>query len=90
VVISHGLWQRRFGGKPDAIGRTMLVNDQPHEVVGIMPPAFYFLPSRDIDLWLPASLPPFKRTNFTWHSAMVVARLKPGVTCSRPGNRCRR
>ena len=80
VVISHALWQRRFGGSPDAIGRTMSINDERYEVVGIMPPNFYFMPSRDIDLWLPASLPAFKRTNFTWHSAMVVARLKPGVT----------
>ena len=80
AVISHALWQRRFGGTRDVIGRTLSVNDQPYEVVGVMPRSFYFLPSRDIDLWLPASLPPFKRTNFTWHSAMVVARLKPGVT----------
>src|SRR5258708_3542521 len=80
VVISHALWQRRFGGRPDAIGRTLSINDQTYEVIGMTPPNFYFMPSRDIDLWLPASLPPFKRTNFTWHSAMVVARLKPGVT----------
>ena len=80
VVISHALWQRRFGGRPDVIGRAMSINDQRYEVVGIMPPGFYFLPSRDVELWLPASLPAFKRTNFTWHSAMIVARLKPGVT----------
>ena len=45
-----------------------------------MPPSFYFMPSRDIDMWMPASFPPGLRRNFTWHDAQIVARLKPGVT----------
>jgi putative ABC transport system permease protein len=80
VVISHGLWQRRFGGRPETIGRTISINDERYEVIGIMPPNFYFLPARDIDLWVPASMPAWMRTSFGWHSAIVVARLKPGVT----------
>jgi putative ABC transport system permease protein len=80
VVISHGLWQRRFGGASNIIGRKISLNDEPYEVAGVMPPNFYFLPSREIDLWVPASFPPWMRTAFGWHSAQVVARLKPGVT----------
>jgi putative ABC transport system permease protein len=80
VVISHGLWQRRFGGAPDIIGRTMSLNDEPHEVIGVMPSDFYFMPSREIEMWMPASFPPWMRTNFGWHNAQIVARLKPGVT----------
>jgi putative ABC transport system permease protein len=80
VMISYGLWQRRFGGSPDIAGRRILLNDEPYEVIGVMPRAFYFLPSRDIDLWMPASFPPWMRKNFTWHDANIVARLKPGVT----------
>ena len=86
VVISHGLWQRRFGGAPDVVGRTigisdaLLANDVQYEIVGVMPPQFYFLPTREVDLWMPASFLPFMRTNFTWHDAQIVARLKPGVT----------
>jgi len=80
VVISHGLWQRRFGGRPEAIGRTMSINDERYEVIGIMPPTFYFLPARDVDLWVPASMPAWMRTSFGWHSATVVARLKPGIS----------
>jgi predicted permease len=80
VVISHGLWQRRFGGASDIIGRVIALNDEPNEVIGVMPRNFYFMPSREIDLWRPASFPPFLRTNLTWHSAQIVARLKPGVT----------
>lgn len=80
AVISHGLWQRRFGGAPNIAGRKFSLNDEPYEVIGVMPPNFYFLPSRDIDIWMPASFPPWMRRNFTWHDAHIVARLKPGVT----------
>ena len=45
-----------------------------------MPQGFYFMPSRDIDIWMPASFPPWMRTNFGWHNAQIVARLKPGIT----------
>ncbi|RPI26577.1 MAG: ABC transporter permease [Acidobacteria bacterium] len=83
VVISHGLWQRRYGGSPDVLGRNITVNDSPYEVIGVMPREFYFMPARDIDIWMPASFPAWMRTNFTWHDAHVVARLKPGVTLDR-------
>jgi predicted permease len=80
VVISHGLWQRRFGGAADIVGRVMSLNDEPYEVIGVMPHNFYFMPSREIDIWMPASFPPWMRRNFTWHDAQIVARLRPGVT----------
>jgi len=80
VVISHGLWQRRFGGSRGIIGRKMSLNDEPYEVIGVMPPTFYFMPSREIELWMPASYPPWMRKNFTWHDAHIVARMKPGTT----------
>jgi putative ABC transport system permease protein len=80
VVISHGLWQRRFGGAPGIVGRKISLNDEPYEVIGVMPQSFYFMPSSDIDIWMPASFPPWMRTNFTWHDAHIVARLKNDVT----------
>jgi len=80
VVLSYGLWQRRFGGASDIVGRKIAVNDQAYEVVGVMPRTFYFMPSRDIDMWMPASFPAGMRGNFTWHDAEIVARLKPGIT----------
>jgi putative ABC transport system permease protein len=80
AVISYGLWQRRFGGSRDIIGRRISVNDQLYEVIGVMPRGFYFMPARDIGIWMPASFPAWMRRNFTWHSAEIVARLKPGVT----------
>src|SRR5215813_1058787 len=80
VVISHGLWQRRFGGAPNIVGRRISVNDEAYEIVGVMPRGFYFMPSRDIDMWMPASFPPGMRRNFTWHDAQILARLRPGLT----------
>ena len=80
VVISHGLWQRRYGGSPDVVGRKISVNDVPYEVIGVLPVEFYFLPARDIDLWMPASFPAWKRRARSWHDEDVVGRLKAGVT----------
>jgi putative ABC transport system permease protein len=80
AVISYGLWQRRYGGSPDVLGRKIDVNDKPYEVVGVLPRDFYFLPSRDIDIWMPASFPAWMRKAFGWHDEQIVARLKPGVT----------
>ncbi len=83
AVLSHGLWRRRYGGSPDVVGRKITVNDNPYEVIGVMPRDFYFMPARDVDIWLPASFPAWLRTNFTWHDAQVVARLKLNVTLQR-------
>ncbi len=80
AVISYGLWQRRYGGSPDVLGRKIDVNDTPYEVIGVLSREFYFLPARDIDLWMPASFPSWMRKSFGWHDEEVVARLKAGVT----------
>jgi putative ABC transport system permease protein len=80
AVISYGLWQRRFGASPDVVGRTITLNDSSFEVIGVMPREFYFMPARDIDIWMPASFSPEFLTQFSWHDAHCVARLKPGVT----------
>jgi putative ABC transport system permease protein len=85
VVISYGLWQRRFGASPDVVGQTMTLNDKPYEVVGVMPHEFYFMPARDIDVWMPTSFSPQMLQHWGWHDVHIVGRLKPGVTVDQAG-----
>jgi hypothetical protein len=80
AVISYGLWQRRFGASPDVLGRTIILNDNPYEVIGVMPREFYFMPARDIDIWLSIAFSAEFLTRFSWHDVQIVARLRPGVT----------
>ena len=77
VLIGHGLWQRRFGGAGDVIGREVLVDGAPHTVVGVMPESFRH-PYR-AEIWVPLALridPAQPTGNFLY----APARLKPGVT----------
>jgi putative ABC transport system permease protein len=84
VVISHALWQRRYGGDPGIVGRTILMRIDPagdvrHEVIGVAPPSFVFL-SREIDYWVPMQFSPEEAATRDNHYLMVVARLKPAVS----------
>ena len=81
VIISHGYWQRRFGGSPDAVGSTLVVNGLPATVVGVMPPGFYF--RHDVDIWSPMrDGGPYTGVR-RFHNWTLVGRLKPGVTLER-------
>jgi len=71
VILSHGLWQRSFGGDPRVIGRSVKLDSQNRTIIGVMPPRFIF--KREIDLWVPLTNP--EQTGF-----MVIGRLKSGVT----------
>jgi predicted permease len=84
VILSNELWQRRFGGDPAVVGRTIKFNDQPQIVVGIMPPGFDFPhPSERSDMsdhmqfWIPYGLNP---KNFNSWNMSAIGRLKPGQT----------
>ena len=80
-------WQRRFAGSRDAIGKQLTVDGRSYTVVGVMPRAFYFMPARDIDMWMPASFPVWMRTNFSWHDAQVAVTASlpaPSGNCTWP------
>ena len=84
VIISHALWQRRYGGDPGIVGRTMVMNDLKYEVVGVAPRAFLFL-DREIDYWVPIRFTPQQVNTRRSHFLMVVARLNPGVSVDAAG-----
>ena len=79
VVISHGLWQRRFGADANVINQALTLNGESYTVVGVMPPHFQF-PSREDELWVPIAFTPQEAANRNRHYLQVIARMKPGVT----------
>jgi len=79
IVLSHSLWQRRFGGDTGLIGQSLTLNNHPYTVVGVMPAHFRF-PGREQEFWVPMAFEPDEAAGRGDHYLSVVARLKPGVT----------
>jgi predicted permease len=76
VVLTNGLWKRRFSGDPDMIGRTIRINSEPFAVIGVMGPGFAGEPETDLFL---ADQPDLNSTN-QGHFLFIGARRKPGVS----------
>jgi predicted permease len=79
VILSHGLWLRRFGGDAAIIGREIRLDDKNFTVIGVMPPGFLF-PDRTTEIWVPWQLTKEKLAEHGSHFLTVTARLKPGVS----------
>jgi predicted permease len=77
VLLSHGVWQRRYAADPGIVGRMITVNGNPHTVIGIMPPRFQF-PER-AQLWIPQT-PIENASPRSARSLITMARLKPGAS----------
>ncbi len=80
IVLSQGLWERRFNRDPNVLGQSVSLNGAPVTVVGIMPPNFTF-PGQS-EFWRPLALNSANATRGA-HFLGVIARLKPGVTVER-------
>ena len=78
IVISHALWQRRFGGAADVIDRKITLNGQPATIVGIMPAGFTY--PNDCEVWVPLERTKERRDN---RFVEVVSRLKPNVSLAQ-------
>jgi putative ABC transport system permease protein len=81
VVLSHGLWQRRFGADRHVVGAVVRINGEAYEVVGVMPSDFAFPPSTQ--LWAPLELSPEAAADQTTRSLFAMGRLAPGVSRER-------
>jgi predicted permease len=79
VVLSHRLWQRRFGGDRGIVGRDIRINGQPYTVLGVMPSSFDLKTERE-DLWVPAAFTPKQKVMYDESYLTVVARYRDGVT----------
>ncbi len=82
VIISHALWQSRFGGSPDAVGSTIELDGLPLTVVGVMPRVFRFF-YNDVDLWLPVTRDGPYDLQRDSHSHIVIGRLARGATMEK-------
>jgi predicted permease len=89
AVLSYGLWQRRYGGDPNAVGRTMTLDRRPYTIVGIMPASFQFpkrgpqINGQPAQVWTPLALSPFERSQQArgmMYDHTVIGRLRTGVT----------
>ena len=85
VILSYNLWQEDFGGRPDAIGQTMLMEDQVTTVIGVMPQNFQAYASAiyGAAIYTPITGWPALRQNRFWRNFQVIGRLKPGTTVTQ-------
>jgi predicted permease len=84
VVLSHGLWQRRFGADPAIVGRTMLLDSAPYQIVGVMPERFRFAPfwQTRAEMWIPLVLTA-RQHDRGGRSLRLFGRLKDGVAVAQ-------
>src|SRR6185295_15601233 len=83
IVLSYGLWQRRYGGDTSIVGKTVLLNGRPYNIVGVMGPDFHPLPSALVapegQFYRPVAETYDDKARDERH-LRAIARLKPGVT----------
>jgi predicted permease len=85
VVISHSHWLRYFGGDPDVIGKTIILDKKAYTVIGVLPEDFrwVFQTYTACGLWVPMSLKPDERMTRSNRGTFVIARLKQGISIAR-------
>src|SRR5258708_1622356 len=85
AILSDGLWRRRFGADPNAVGRIVQINGESRTIVGVMPRGVS-LPgplAGDDDVWLPARLSASERASQSFHNYRVLGRVAPGFTVAQ-------
>jgi putative ABC transport system permease protein len=80
VVLTHGLWQRRFGGDPDLLGTEITLTGKPYTVIGVMPPGFAYQSGPwAAQMWVPFTVTPQTINKYNTYYLKAIARLKPDV-----------
>ncbi|HEX5234068.1 MAG TPA: ABC transporter permease [Silvibacterium sp.] len=79
VVISYGLWQRRFGGNPNIVGTSISLGNEPYTIIGVIGKSFDSEPEADV--WLPFQIDP--NSDNQGHYFLAAARFRPGITLAQ-------
>src|SRR5215213_1958460 len=81
TILSHDLWQRRFAGDPNVVGKQVTLNAEPYTVIGVMPPDSWLRQARQkAELWVPMAFEPGSNMNTRNNYFLrIIGRLKPGV-----------
>ncbi len=82
TVLDYGLWQRRFGGDPNAIGKSLTINGESYTIIGVLPQSFQFA-LRPNDLWTLYQPSQNQLTRRGLHGTNLIGRLKPGVDAAQ-------
>jgi putative ABC transport system permease protein len=82
TVLDYGLWQRKFGGDPNIVGRALTINGESYTVIGVLPQNFQFA-LRANDLWIPYQPTNNQLTRRFLHGTNLIGRLKPGVDAAQ-------
>ncbi|MGI8957374.1 MAG: ADOP family duplicated permease [Chthoniobacterales bacterium] len=83
VILSHGLWRQKFGGRAEVLGEKVMMDGKPFTVVGVMPESFHF-PDHTTKFWVPAALPgPVFQEHPDAHFLRILGRVKTGVSAER-------
>ena len=85
VILSYALWQRRYGGDGNIVGKDIRLENVPYTIVGVMGPNFQY-PNRDVQIWTPLTINPADFQTHTGYAHMAVARLRPGATLGQAQN----
>jgi putative ABC transport system permease protein len=83
VLLSHGLWARRFGSDPRVVGRDVILSGVAREIVGVMPAAFD--DGEGASLWVPTAFTPERRAMYDEHYLVMYGRLRPEVSVAQAG-----
>ena len=82
TVLTYGFWQRKFGGDPEIVGRSLTINGESYTVIGVLPASFQFA-LRPSDLWLPYQPTPNQLSRRFMHGTNLIGRLKSGVSAAQ-------
>ena len=80
IVLGYDFWRARFGGRRDVIGQSITLDEEPHTIIGVLPPNAHLPQLEFVDLWRPVHVSPRDEEHRDWHGFLAFARLRDGAS----------